>query len=181
MSYQVSIVFLELVVVYLLVIISYSLFLKNLPIIDVFCISLGFVLRLYGGSVAFGVDVSDWLFLTVFLLATFLSIGKRYSERLSLGDSAGEQRPTLGVYPDGFLEGALYLSGAAVLVTYAIYTISTPHLVYSVPLCMYGLLRYLMRIQSGQSGDPSESLIKDLPLLITSLLWVLMIGWSIYR
>ena len=181
LSYQVSIAFLELVVVYLLVIISYSLFLKNLPIIDFFCISLGFVLRLYGGSVAFGVAVSDWLFLTVFLLATFLSIGKRYSERLSLGESAGEHRPTLGVYPEGFLEGALYLSGAAVLVTYSIYTISTPHLVYSVPLCMYGLLRYLMRIQSGQSGDPSESLIKDLPLLITSLLWVLMIGWSIYR
>lgn len=181
LSCQVSVIFLELVVVYLLVILSYSLFLKNTPIIDVFCISLGFVLRLYGGSVAFAVAVSDWLFLTVFLLATFLSIGKRYGERLSLGESAGEHRPTLGTYPEGFLEGALYMSGAAVLVTYSIYTISIPHLVYSVPLCMYGLLRYLMRIQSGQSGDPSESLIKDLPLLITSLLWVLMIGWSIYR
>ena len=165
----------------MLVIISYSLFLKNLPIIDFFCISLGFVLRLYGGSVAFGVAVSDWLFLTVFLLATFLSIGKRYSERLTLGDDAGEHRSTLGVYPDGFLEGALYLSGAAVLVTYSIYTISTPPLVYSVPLCMYGLLRYLMRIKLGLSGDPSESLIKDFPLLLTSLLWVLMVGWSIYR
>jgi len=181
LSYQVSIVFLELVVVYLLITLSYSLFLKNQPIIDIFCISLGFVLRLYGGSEAFGVSISDWLFLTVFLLATFLSIGKRYSERLTLGDRAGEHRYTLEVYPEGFLEGALYLSGAAVLVTYAIYTISTPHLVYSVPLCMYGLLRYLMRIKLGLSGDPSESLFKDFPLLITSILWVLMVGWSIYR
>ena len=181
LSYRVSIVFLELVVVYLLIIVSYSLLLKNLPIIDIFCISLGFVLRLYGGSEAFGVPISDWLFLTVFLLATFLSIGKRYSERLSLGDSAGKHRYTLGIYPEGFLEGALYMSGAAVLVTYSIYTISTPHLVYSVPLCMYGLLRYLMRIQSGLSGDPSESLIKDIPLLMTSFLWVLVVGWSIYR
>jgi len=181
LSSRVSIVFLELVVAYLLIIVSYSLFLKHQPIIDIFCISLGFVLRLYGGSEAFGVLISDWLFLTVFLLATFLSIGKRYSESLTLGDRAGQHRYTLGVYLDGFLEGALYMSGAAVLVTYAIYTISTPHLVYSVPLCMYGLLRYLMRIKLGLSGDPSESLLKDFPLLITSLLWVLMVGWSIYR
>jgi len=181
LSFRVSAAFLGLVIAYLLITISYSLYLKSVPIIDVFCISLGFVLRLYGGGEASGIVISDWLFLTVFLLATFLSIGKRYSESLTLGDDAGEHRSTLGVYPEGFLEGTLYLSGAAVLITYSIYTISTPHLVYSVPLCMYGLFRYLMRIKLGLSGDPSESLIRDIPLLITSILWALMIGWSIYR
>ena len=75
----------------------------------------------------------------------------------------------------------MYLSGAAVLVTYAIYAISTPLLVYTVPLCMFGLLRYLMRIKSGQSGDPTEALTRDVPLLATGMLWVLMVGWSVYR
>jgi len=173
--------FFYLLLVYLLVSISYTLLLKNLPIIDIFCVSLGFVLRLYGGGEAFAVFISDWLFLTVFLLSIFLSVGKRYSERRALGETAGEHRPTLDEYPDGFLESALYLSGAAVLVTYAIYAISWPFLVYSVPLCMFGLLRYLLRIKSGQSGDPSSALIKDVPLLATGILWLLIVGWSVYR
>ena len=53
-------------------------------------------------------------------------------------------------------------------------------MVYSVPLCMFGLLRYLMRIKGGGSGDPTESLVKDLPLLVTSVMWVAFIGWSVY-
>lgn len=181
LSWRVSQVFLLLVLAYLLLIVSYSLFLKNRPVLDIFSISLGFVLRLYAGGAAFDIIISDWLFLTVFLLATFLSVGKRYSERLRLGETAGEHRRTLGIYPEGFLEGTMYLSGAAVLVTYSIYAISKPMLVYTVPLCLYGLLRYLMRIQAGQSGDPSESLVKDIPLFVTSALWLLMVGWSIYR
>lgn len=180
-GWRISPTFVCFVMVYLLVSACYSLLLKNLPIIDIFCISLGFVLRLYGGGTAFDIFISDWLFLTVFLLAIFLSVGKRYSERRYLGESAGHHRRTLEVYPDGFLESAMYLSGSAVLVTYAIYAISTPLLVYTVPLCMFGLLRYLMRIKSGQGGDPTEALLKDLPLLATGILWVLMVGWSVYR
>jgi 4-hydroxybenzoate polyprenyltransferase len=181
MGGMVSTMFFRLLLTYLLVSVSYTLILKNLPIIDIFCIALGFVLRLYGGGEAFDVLISDWLFLTVFLLAIFLSVGKRCSERFSLGDAAGEHRPALGEYPDGFLESAMYLSGSAVLVTYAIYAISTPFLVYSVPLCMFGLLRYLMRVKSGQSGDPTSALIKDGPLLATGILWLLIVGWSVYR
>ena len=180
-SWRISPAFIGLLSVYLLVSVCYSLFLKNLPIIDIFCVSLGFVLRLYAGGAAFDIFISDWLFLTVFLLSIFLSVGKRYSERRYLGEGAGDHRRTLEVYPDGFLESAMYLSGAAVLVTYAIYAISTPLLVYTVPLCMFGLLRYLMRIKSGQSGDPTEALTRDVPLLATGMLWVLMVGWSVYR
>jgi 4-hydroxybenzoate polyprenyltransferase len=180
-SWRISSAFIAYIIVYLMVSACYSMYLKNLPIIDLFCISLGFVLRLYGGGEAFDVYISDWLFLTVFLLSIFLSVGKRYSERRHLGTAAGDHRRTLEEYPDGFLESAMYLSGAAVLVTYSIYAISTPLLVYTVPLCMFGLLRYLMRIKSGQSGDPTEALIKDVPLLATGTLWILMVGWSVYQ
>lgn len=167
--------------IYLLSAACYSLLLKDLALLDIFCISLGFVLRLYGGGEAFRVEISDWLFLTVFLLAIFLSVGKRYSEQRTLGEGAGTHRRTLEEYPRGFLEGALYLSGAAVLVTYALYAMSHPPMVYSVPLCMFGLLRYLMRIKRGASGDPTESLTRDLPLLVTGVLWAIFVGWSVYR
>lgn len=181
LSWNVSSTFLVYVVLYLLISVFYSLFLKHLPIVDIFCISLGFVLRLYAGGEAFDVFISDWLFLTVFLLAVFLSVGKRYSERLHLGETAGSHRRALEAYPDGFLDSAMYLSGSAVLVTYAIYAISTPLLVYTVPLCLFGLLRYLFRIKSGRCGDPTEALIKDLPLMVTSILWGAMVIWSVYQ
>lgn len=173
--------FFVMVSIYLLVSVCYSICLKHFPIVDVFSISLGFVLRLYGGGAAFNISISEWLFLTVFLLSVFLSVGKRYSERRFLGITAGNHRGTLEVYPDGFLEGAMYLSGATVLVTYSMYAISTPFLVYTVPLCMFGLLRYLLRVQSGGNGDPTEALLKDAPLFITGILWLIMVGWSVYR
>jgi 4-hydroxybenzoate polyprenyltransferase len=181
MAWQVSSRFLVFLVLYLLVAGAYSLVLKHLAIIDIFCISLGFVLRLYGGGEAFGVYISDWLFLTVFLLSVFLSVGKRYSERRSLGESAGEHRRTLEEYPDGFLESALYLSGASVLVTYAMFAITRPLLVYTVPLCLFGLLRYLMRIKSGGEGDPTDALVRDGSLLVIGILWVVLVGLSVYR
>ena len=180
LAWWVSLLFLCYVALYLLVSVAYSLKLKHLAIVDIFCISLGFVLRLYGGGVAFNVYISDWLFLTVFLLAIFLSVGKRYSERRFLGEEAGEHRPTLEKYPDGFLESALYLSGASVLVTYAIYAISKPLLVYTVPLCLFGLLRYLLRIKSGGEGDPTDALVLDGSLLVIGILWVVLVGMSIY-
>lgn len=180
-GWLVSPLFLLYVAIYLTISFAYSMKLKHLPIFDVFCISLGFVLRLYGGGEAFGVYVSDWLFLSVFLLSLFLSVGKRYSEQRILGETAGDHRSTLEAYPEGFLESAMYLSGSAVLITYAMYAIATPLMVYTVPLCVFGLLRYLMHIKAGGEGDPAETLLRDPVLLMVGVLWVLMVGLSVYR
>lgn len=177
---QVSFRFLGFVVLYLLVVGLYSISFKNFPVVDIFCIALGFVLRLYAGGESFGVSISDWLFLTVFLLALFLSVGKRYSEQAMLGRDAGNHRRALQSYPEGFLESAMYLSGASVLVTYAIYVINRPLMVYTVPLCMFGLLRYLFCVKSGRSGDPTQALLRDGPLLVTGILWVALVAWGVY-
>lgn len=181
LSFMVSWLFLGYLALYLLISVAYSMFLKNEPIFDIFCISSGFVLRLYAGGAAFDVRISDWLFLTVFLLSIFLSVGKRFSERLSLGEGAEQHRPTLGKYPEGFLESAMYLSGASVLVTYSIYVISKPMLVYTVPLCLFGLLRYLYRVKSGGEGDPTSSLLSDPLLLLTGTAWVLFVAVCVYQ
>lgn len=160
--------------------ISYSVHLKNMPVIDLFCISAGFLIRLLAGGELFHVPVSPWLFLTVFLLAVFLSTGKRLGESRSLGNIAGEHRISLTRYPSGFLEGTMYMTGGAVLVTYAMYTLNKQTLIYSVPLCFFGLLRYMLRVISGKGGDPTESLLKDRQLLIVGVIWVLMVVWSTY-
>jgi len=167
---------------YLVITAAYSLFLKNYPVIDLFCISSGFLLRLMAGGEVFEITVSEWLFLSVFLLAIFLSSGKRLAEKQNLGRDAGVHRKTLLAYPGGFLEGVMCMTGGAVLVTYTLYVISRsiPLLLYSVPLCCFGLLRYMLRVQSDKGGDPTEALTRDVQLLIVGILWVVIVGSCIY-
>lgn len=181
-AYTVSVSFLFYLAAYLFLSIAYSIKLKAIVLVDIFCISAGFLLRLQAGGEAFGIQVSEWLFLSVFLLSVFLSTGKRLSEKQRLGNSAKNHRKALVAYPKEFLEGALYMTGGAVLVTYTMYVISrhADVLLYSVPLSCFGLLRYILRVQSGKNGDPTESLTQDIPLLLVGLAWLILVGWGIY-
>ena len=182
MAWNISGMFLVIMIMYVAISFAYSVKLKEIVLLDVFCISAGFLLRLQAGGVAFSVPISEWLFTSVFLLSVFLSTGKRLAEKQSLGEDARHHRKALMAYPKGFLEGVMYMTGSSVLVTYTMYAISRHSLLllYSVPLCCFGLLRYLFRIRSGKSGDPTESLVMDMPLLIVGIIWVCMVGWGIY-
>lgn len=167
---------------YLLFSSLYSLSFKNLPVLDLFCISSGFIIRLMAGGAYFFVPVSEWLFLSVLLLSLFLSTGKRLGEKNLLGVNAAGHRKVLALYPAGYLDGILFMTGAAVLVTYSMYAVNrrSALLLATVPLCCFGLMRYILRVKSGDCGDPTESLTRDVPLFITGLLWAVMIGWGIY-
>jgi decaprenyl-phosphate phosphoribosyltransferase len=180
LAFLCSTTFLLLLLAYLAIIAAYSFRLKEMPVVDIFCISAGFLLRLQAGGEVFNVRISDWLFLSVFLLAVFLSTGKRLGERTMLGSGAGAHRKSLMAYPDGFLDGTMYMTGAAVLVTYTMYVISRHALIYTVPLCLFGLLRYIFLVKNGKSGDPTESLYKDKVLFVVGFSWAIMVGWSMY-
>lgn len=168
--------------IYLLVSAAYSAWFKNYPLVDLFCIASGFLLRLLAGGEVFAVTVSEWLFLCVFLLAIFLSTGKRLAEKGILSATAQQHRKVLAAYPEGYLDGILYMTGAASLVAYSIYVVSRHSmlLLYTVPLCAFGLFRYILRVKCGQSGDPTESLTKDPFLLVVGILWALAVAWGIY-
>ena len=183
LAWNISGTFLEIMMVYLAVSIAYSVKLKEVALLDIFCISAGFLLRLQAGCVSFNVTISSWLILSVFLLSIFLSAGKRLSEKKRLGDAAADHRMVLVAYQDGFLEGVMYMTGGTVLITYSMYVLTTRQssmLFYSVPLCCFGLLRYIFRIRAGKSGDPTESLVRDPPMFIVGVLWVALVGWGIY-
>ncbi|WP_279342381.1 decaprenyl-phosphate phosphoribosyltransferase [Geotalea sp. SG265] len=158
----------------------YSVWLKNFPVVDLFCISFGFLVRLESGGAVFRVVISEWLFLSVFFLSLFLGTGKRYAEQSLLGVNSVNHRASLGGYSQGLLDAILHVTAATVLVTYTMYSLTHRQLVYTVPLCAFGLFRYILRVKSGSSGDPTESLLKDIPLLLCSFIWVVLVGWSIY-
>ncbi len=177
---RVSPPFLLALLAYLLVSSAYSFRLKDIAVVDIFCISAGFLLRLQAGGSAFGVPISQWLFLSVFLLSIFLSLGKRSAEKQLLEGDSAAHRPVLREYPLGFLHGSMYMTGGTVLVTYAMYVVIHPGLLYTVPLCCFGLFRFMFRVIKDASGDPTEALLQDKVLMAVSALWLVMVGFTLY-
>ncbi len=169
-----------LLIIYLLVSLGYTFLFKNMVLIDIFFISFGFLMRVLSGGEAFHITVTSWLFLTVFLVSLLLGAGKRLGELVLLGDDAHKHRKILIQYSQSFLEGLLWFSAAAALVTYALYTLERQNsLFYTVPVAAFGLIRYIYIVKQGK-GDPTDALLFDKQILSTGILWVLMIGLIIY-
>jgi decaprenyl-phosphate phosphoribosyltransferase len=168
--------FLLYLLLYIFLQILYSLKLKSLVIIDIFAIAAGFVIRVLAGGVAFHVEVSPWLFATIFMISLVLASGKRLSEVMQLSTNASQHRESLGSYSDSFLREIFLISSGTALVTYALYTVEqSPDLMYTIPLVTFGLFRYLLLAEKGL-GDATEALTRDLPLSLTVILWLLLVG-----
>lgn len=168
---------------YLLLSLTYTLFWKHQVILDLLTITAGFVLRAFAGTALLGVVLSPWLFVCVSLLALVLGLGKRRHELLLLHDNGSAHRPVLAEYSQYFLDQALTMAAAAAVVSYAMYSISSttaiqhPRLVYTVPLVIYGLLRYMYLVfHRDQGGQPEELLLGDRPIMLTVILWAALAG-----
>ena len=173
--------FLGFLILYLLVSLSYSILFKHIVLIDIFAIASGYVLRVLAGGEAFRVHVSNWLFLTVFVVALFLAAGKRLGELVAQGEHAARHRQILHEYSISFLEGILWFSASASLVAYALYVIENKGImIYTVPIAAYGLLRYVYVVKHGK-GDPTDVLLHDRHIMITGIVWAAMIAMIIYR
>jgi len=174
-------------IAYFIVNLLYSFWLKNVVILDVLCISIGFVLRAQAGIGACrAVDeliyFSHWLLLSTLVLAMFLALAKRRQEIKRLKDDASSHRRILQEYSLHYLDEMTGIVGALTIITYTFYTVSaetikkfgTDNLVYTVPLVIYGVFRYLYLIHIKNLGDnPSEVFLSDRPLQITLGIWII--------
>jgi len=145
----------------------YSLWLKHIVIIDVFCIAAGFLLRVAAGAVVIEVSFSTWLFFCTILLALFLALSKRRHELVLLEDSAGEHRRILDEYSTGLLDQMISIVTTATLIAYILYTVSdetvakfgSDKLKYTIPFVLYGIFRYLYLVyQKNEGGSPEKAL-----------------------
>jgi decaprenyl-phosphate phosphoribosyltransferase len=168
-----------IILLYFAINVLYSQKLKNIALLDVFLISSGFVLRVMAGAAAISVETSNWILLTTFSLALFLGFGKRYGELKLQGKHS---RKVLGAYTKKFLEYALIISLTLSLISYALYTMSTvtiSHLqtdmmIYTFPLVLFGMLRYLSHLLTDiTDGDPTSEVLSDPFMIITILSWAL--------
>jgi decaprenyl-phosphate phosphoribosyltransferase len=167
-------------IIYLLLSFLYSMFFKNIVIMDIFVLALGYIVRVMAGGEAFDIQVSKWLILTVFMVALFLSTGKRLGEFMIMGENAEKHRKSLNGYSASFLEGVLWFSAASALITYSLYCIeNTRGMFYTVPLAAFGLIRYVYIAKNGR-GDPTEALLQDWQIMITGVIWAGLIAVIIY-
>lgn len=174
---------------YLLLNLLYTLWLKHMVILDVMSISMGFVLRVEAGGMASGVEVSRWLFLCTTFLALFLAFSKRRHEITLLAEAAAGQRRVLDQYSPAFLDQMINVVTASSVVSYALYAVApetvqkynTYDLVYTIPMVLYGIFRYLyLMYQQPGERNPTEAILRDPPFLINIMLWGLAVFWIVY-
>jgi 4-hydroxybenzoate polyprenyltransferase len=174
--------FLACATLYLLLNLGYSFVVKEVVILDVISISLGFVLRAVAGAVAIAVQFSDWLLVCTTLLALFLALAKRRHELTSLNEAASDHRPILAEYSPYLLDQMISVVTASCLMAYAFYTMApetvekyrTDRLAWTIPFVLYGIFRYLYLVhQKEKGGSPTDVLLTDRPLLLDVALWAL--------
>ncbi len=181
-SLAISKLFTLITISYLLLSLSYSFYIERVVIIDVFAIAIGFVLRIEAGGVASGIEVSNWLLLTTFLLSLLLAFGKRRYELVMLKKHKSQFREVLSLYKENFLNTALSIFATSAIVTYSLYVVEIESKIFliTVPFACYGILRYMYLVKTDTSGDPTESLLKDKPLFLCVLVWLLITAAIIY-
>jgi len=158
---------------YILLQISYSLWLKRRPIIDLLVISAGFVLRVLSGTVTADTYASSWLLLSMGLLALFLGIEKRKAELQHL--PGGNSRSVLHHYSLSLLSRMESITASAALIVYTLWALEGPRsdwMLLTVPFVVYGIFRYQLLSEDGEQGeDPADLFLKSPSLMLTVLLW----------
>lgn len=174
---------------YLTLNLLYTLGLKQVVILDVLLIAIGFVLRVLGGGAAVGVEVSRWLLLCTIFLALFLAFSKRRHEIELLAARAADQRQVLSEYSPAFLDQMINVVTASAVVSYALYAIApettekydTQDLIWTIPMVLFGIFRYLFLVyQRPGERNPTEALLSDAPFVVNLLLWGAAVVWIVY-
>lgn len=189
LSYLLNPTFFILLNCYLVLNIAYSFGLKNIAIVDLFIVSLGFLLRIYSGGVLSGVEVSHWLSIMVLLLSLFLVLAKRRDDLVLQISTHSIIRKTSSSYNLEFINACLTIFAAVIVVSYIMYTVSaeviehfnSPNLFTTTLFVIAGIMRYLQIVMVEQnSGSPTSILVKDKFIIITILLWIISFYLIIY-
>nr|WP_315796395.1 decaprenyl-phosphate phosphoribosyltransferase [Paenibacillus sp. BIC5C1] len=168
-----------LCIVYFLLNVSYSFVLKHLVILDMMTIAAGFVLRAIAGGVLIHVPFTPWFLICTMLLSLFLAIGKRRNELTLLEGNTGSHRKVLDNYSITLLDQFNTIVTTATIISYSLFTFTSDrsiHLMWTIPLVIYGMFRYLYLIHmKNQGGSPDRVLFEDKPILITVILYVISV------
>jgi decaprenyl-phosphate phosphoribosyltransferase len=171
--------------------ISYTLYLKREPVIELVAVASGFVLRAIAGGVSTHVPLSSWLLVVTSFGALFVVTGKRAAEFSLLGGERGRHRPVLAHYSDSFLRSCLVLTAGVTVTAYCLWAFERTglashaghHFIWiqlTVVPVVVGLLVVLRLIDAGEGGAPEELVLKHRTLQILAVLWIVLFAVGIY-
>jgi 4-hydroxybenzoate polyprenyltransferase len=157
---------------------AYSWKLKHIPVVDVSIIASGFMLRLLAGTLAVSIPPSRWLLLTGLFLALFLGFSKRKAESFQ---DVSSQRTVLTQYTSSMLDTFMAITMTSTLLTYSLYATSFEaqaqhgeRLIFTVPVVVFGLLRYTYQVHKGRGEDLARELLQDRWILLALAAWVVI-------
>lgn len=164
---------------YLALNLLYTYWLKDQPVLDLFAIAVGFVLRVYAGAVALSVPLSSWMAITTLCLALYLAAIKRRQE---LSNRGTDVREVLARYSISLIDRYAEMSATGALVFYSLFVISSNQkLVVTIPLVIFGLFRYWYVIEQHNEGEsPTDLVMTDIPLAATVLAWAGACVWALW-
>jgi decaprenyl-phosphate phosphoribosyltransferase len=177
-----------IVAVYAASTMAYSVWLKQVAVVDLVVVASGFVLRAAAGAAAVDVEMSSWFVLFTVFGSLFIVSGKRYAELRDIGDGAAEVRRTLGEYTPGFLRLVVTVSCAGALLTYCQWAFETkelsasdqPFFALSIVPMLTALLRYALVLENGRGAAPEEVFASDRVLQLLGVCWVVLFALGVY-
>ncbi len=179
----------SILLIYMLLNVAYSYRLKHIALLDITVIAIGFVLRLFVGSIATGTYLSMWIVIMTFLLALFMALAKRRDDVLIFQDTGQKMRKVIDGYNLQLIDGAMMIMASVVIVVYILYTTSSSvaanfhseYLYLTALFVVLGILRYLqIAFVENNSGSPTLIVLKDRFIQITLVCWILSFVWIIY-
>ena len=164
---------------YLLLNIAYSFYLKHQPVLDIFTIAIGFVLRVYAGAVALEVPLSSWMFITTLSLALYLAAIKRRQELAKNGDNS---RSVLRFYTTALIDKYAEMAATCALLFYSLFVITEhTNMVITIPFVIFGLYRYWFVVEKCDGGEsPTDALFADHQLQLTIIAWVITCLYALW-
>lgn len=183
-----NIQFILILATYILVNFLYTIYLKNMVILDVMIIAFGFLLRVAGGAIIINVDLSGWLILATVFISLFMAVIKRRVEYLTY-ENMELKRKVLVDYSIELFNILTAITAGGIIISYSLYSISehtlrefdTRALVYTVLFVIYGVFRYLyLAIKQKRGEDPAELVLSDIPTILNAILYILCVLVIIY-
>lgn len=177
-----------ILLIYLLLQIAYTLWLKNIVLVDVLVVSSGFILRIAAGVAVIDVErFSPWLYVFSGFLALFLVLGKRRHELVLLGDEGASHRSILSEYNIDLIDRMLGIVTTGAVVAYSLYTFLAEGLpanhamMLTIPFVLYAIFRWLYLIHvRHEGGAPEDIVLRDRPLQLDIILWVVVVFVALY-
>lgn len=164
------------ILAYLALNLAYTFVLKHQPVIDIFSIAIGFVLRVYAGAAALSVPLSSWMFVTTLCLALYLAAVKRRQELTHSGNTG---RTVLQHYTVALVDRYAEISATGALLFYSLFVMTArPEMIITIPFVLYGIFRYWYVVEALDGGEsPTDALLSDWQMMLTIAIWLGVCIW----